>query len=538
MDVLALMTLLIYLSPNILFPEEARFLIHDGLNSNVVWYKNLAESGKLLSHSLENIPISIGGIPRGCYMSEFHLIVWIYKLLGPVLALNLTVVLIHIAAFISSRTLLKYYFVSDRNKILVPLYSLCYALLPFWTGAELSLAAMPLLLYAFLNFLYKRDRFRDWFILILFPFFSYLDFSNLFFSIGITITGVFVMIRNKQVNWKYFSALFLFALVSVIVEYRVLSMEFLYHLESNRANSFTSNLNFKGVIGTSFMHTVFGHYHAYSGQFPVILIIIIIGFIVGRYKDRIKISLLLFVIVSISVTYRLTNWKYYSDLTELMPFLAKFQLRFYVLFPLLWFIVFVITSEILLNTEKIVFKKVVLSAIAIQILLLLFGINSIDYYSNRFDENCFRYTYFNKNSKSHATFSEYFQTDFFRDLNFKQEKECYAVCIGIEPEILQYNGIKTIDGYFYYFPKKNLSRMCEINKYTGERCENQYGNRAMLKQDRDSLTSGDIEYYYNFQSLRKNIVTAIFSNVVLNSKRLIRIKSPVSKNMNVYRIAY
>ena len=36
--------LLIYLSPNLLLLESAQYK-HDNLDSNVLWYKNLAESG-------------------------------------------------------------------------------------------------------------------------------------------------------------------------------------------------------------------------------------------------------------------------------------------------------------------------------------------------------------------------------------------------------------------------------------------------------------------------------------------------------------
>src|ERR1700741_549538 len=126
----ALCILLIYLSPNIFFPAKARYLIHDNLNSNVVWYKNVAESGKMFSSSKEIIPISLSGIPRGCYPSELNILHLLYYLFGPLVAYNINIVLMHFLAFFSMYIFSRKYIFNYEKEWATVLVSLVFALLP------------------------------------------------------------------------------------------------------------------------------------------------------------------------------------------------------------------------------------------------------------------------------------------------------------------------------------------------------------------------------------------------------------------------
>jgi hypothetical protein len=97
--IVALFILGVYLSPNIFFQNEAHFLIHDNLDSNVVWYKNLIESGTLFDSNQSIVPNSLGGLPRGCYPSEFNVIILLFWIFPPLMAYNLNIILLHVVAF-------------------------------------------------------------------------------------------------------------------------------------------------------------------------------------------------------------------------------------------------------------------------------------------------------------------------------------------------------------------------------------------------------------------------------------------------------
>jgi hypothetical protein len=99
--IVALFILGIYLSPNIFFQNNAHFLIHDNLDSNVVWYKNLIESGTLFDSNQSTVPNSLGGLPRGCYPSEFNVIILLFWIFPPLMAYNLNIIILHVVAFFS-----------------------------------------------------------------------------------------------------------------------------------------------------------------------------------------------------------------------------------------------------------------------------------------------------------------------------------------------------------------------------------------------------------------------------------------------------
>jgi hypothetical protein len=46
---LSIFSLFVFFSPLFFYPQKSKFLVHDNLNSNVVWHYNLAKSGKMFS---------------------------------------------------------------------------------------------------------------------------------------------------------------------------------------------------------------------------------------------------------------------------------------------------------------------------------------------------------------------------------------------------------------------------------------------------------------------------------------------------------
>src|ERR1700722_6538021 len=108
-DALALLLLFIYLSPYIVFPTHAHFLIHDNLDSEIGWYKMIAESGLTFSSNYTVFPNLFNGIPRGCMPSELDFYTILNLLCSPLLAYFLLVILQHLIAFFGMRLLLKDY---------------------------------------------------------------------------------------------------------------------------------------------------------------------------------------------------------------------------------------------------------------------------------------------------------------------------------------------------------------------------------------------------------------------------------------------
>src|ERR1700741_927955 len=347
----ALGVLLIYLSPNLFFQEQARYLIHDNLNSNVAWYKNLAESGKMFAPSLDSVPNSLGGIPRGCYPSEYNILHLLYLVFSPLMAYNINIVLMHFIAFFSMYVFVRKYIFNYEKEWASILVSLVFALLPFWPSGGAAITSQPLLLFAFLNIWNKELNWKNWLIIFAVPFYSELVLSNLFLVVFLFGCFVVASIYKRKLNIRFILAMALFTVVSIAAEYRLFYMNFIEHFQSHReVVSGEGSLNLKGVIGVSLAHFLRGHYHFIAMQTPFILVssVLALFFATGR-KQRLIIGALLFVAYAISLILVLPGWGPVSRL--LASGSNTLNLRFYSLYPLVWFILFSYSVKVLLSRE-------------------------------------------------------------------------------------------------------------------------------------------------------------------------------------------
>ena len=100
-QIVAFLTIAIYLYP-LLDLEHLYILEFDNLDSNIVWNKILAESGKIFASNHEIIPNMMSGLPRSSYGSEFDIMLWLYYLFSPPIAYAVNEAIIHIVAFFIS----------------------------------------------------------------------------------------------------------------------------------------------------------------------------------------------------------------------------------------------------------------------------------------------------------------------------------------------------------------------------------------------------------------------------------------------------
>ena len=75
---LALLIISLYLSPLFILGENAHIRVHDNLDSNIAWYKVLANSGQLFGGVDATIPKLSMVIPRNAFGTEYSGIVWLY----------------------------------------------------------------------------------------------------------------------------------------------------------------------------------------------------------------------------------------------------------------------------------------------------------------------------------------------------------------------------------------------------------------------------------------------------------------------------
>ena len=176
-ELISIILLLVYFSP-LLFLESSKYLMHDNLDSNLVWYKNLAESGKMFANGNSIVDNMMLGIPRACYPTEWSVDHLMYLIFPAQIAYNFNYFFLHLVAFIGMRLMLKD-FVS-KSPVIYNFVALSFAFIPFWPSGYLTVAGLPFLCYALLKIFKDQSKPLHWCIILCFPFFSSLLFGNLF----------------------------------------------------------------------------------------------------------------------------------------------------------------------------------------------------------------------------------------------------------------------------------------------------------------------------------------------------------------------
>lgn len=460
---LSTILLFVFFFPLVFIPNQALFLIHDNLDSNVVWYKCLAESGLMFGTGNAIVDFTMGGIPRDCLPTEWNVERLLYYFFNAQLAYTFNYMLIHIIAFVGMRLLIKRHI--SQIPSIYNLVAIAFALLPFWPSGGLTVAGLPLLLFALLTIFKNNARVSDWLICILFPFYSSLPFGNMF---SIPLIFVFYLFLIGVKKWKFkFVHLLPFTLLtvfSIISEYRLFRLV-LQGFESNRladiANVY-SFMNIKGIIGSSAFATFLSHYHFHSiSLFIAVVSIVTIVFYISTKKPTKEIVNAIILIVCLSVFSFVMIFLNNTDVKALFgSWFPRFNIRLWVVFPIIWYIVFAFITQAIRNRNI----KLSNTILFIQVFFVLFLVYPKDYFGGRYAENVFANTLIYKHNESQK-WKEYYRVEEF-DLLKKQMPEItdqYVVRIGIIPEILQYNGLKTLEGYYSFYPIEKFNLINQID---------------------------------------------------------------------------
>jgi len=441
-----------YLAPLFVLWDNAPTLVHDNLDSNVVMFKILADSGQLFGSMNDTIPQIMNGIPRNVLGSEFNAIQWLYLLFDPYMAYVLNLTVMHITAFIGMYLLLKKYFLDNKeDKIILVGVALSFALLPFWPSGGLSVSGMPLLLYAFLNIRSKMWSIIDWTIIALFPLYSSFALAGFFIIVALGIFWFFEFIRSRKPNYPFFAAIILIVVIYCLVEYRLIYNMFfdtgyLSHRIEFRA---IDNLNLFGALKRSIGIFIFGQYHAASLQQYFIAVSVATAFLILIIKRVRYNSFLIFlgIVAIIALFYGLWQWEEIVLIRSHFVIGRTFQLdRFYFLYPLLWYLIFGLALKIIADNLKHG-RIMILLLLALQI-GLLFSVTDESYQSGGIGIFL----------SDQPSFDEFYSPDLFAEIKnaigTKNPSDYRVISIGIYPAVSQYNGFYALDSYQGNYPLK------------------------------------------------------------------------------------
>lgn len=534
---LSALVLLIYFSPLLFFPNEARFVVYDNLDTNVVWYKTLAESGLMFANGNAILDFTLGGIPRDYFTSEWSVDKLLYLFFDAQTAFSINYILTHVLAFLGLYLLLKKYV--TQEPVIYTLVSLAFALIPLRTTGGITVIGLPLLVYAFTNIFKNDNKWWDWLIVVLFPFYSSLIFGNAY---SFPLLFLFFLIGVFAKWWKFsFKGLLPFVLLGILtllVEYRMLYLLF-SGVETNRmadTHSTEKYMNIKGIIGSSVLGFVFNqrHYHALS--LPIAIVSL---FYTGYYCIKGELRRVLLPLVLMFFIFMFVFLSVFSDNVDFKEEfglnLPNINIRFWVWLPFLWYLTFAYTLRELLIDKK---RKIISVLVSFQIIYVLFLVYPRDYFGARYADNVFANTYLYSNNQEQVRWEEYYMTSEFEKIKaaIPDITDYKTVRIDILPEILQYNGLKTIEAFYVFYPIERLQIIRQIDSV--ERAESELSKRGYYRFSNrnflfyDQADNGKPKW--NWDLLRKENVKYLISYREIND--FSGADLVYSNSLKVYRI--
>lgn len=511
-----------YLSP--LFHTTFYVPAFDNLDSIVIYYKILAESGKIFAPNDAIIPNMMNGLPRSSYPGEFNVILWLYYFFEPKIAFIINEVTIHLVAFVSMFIFLKKYVVKPNRyygNIPVFIGALYFALIPYWSGAGLSIAILPLVTYSLLNIKNSNSTKWDWILIIFLPLYSSFIFLYMFYIIMAGAYLLWDILTHKTLNKPFFYALFLMGIMFLLSEYRLVQtmfsdstflshrIEFEIFFQSTLLDALTEGQVFF-LIGH--------HQHLIDLQLPFIIPIIIIGMFLSLSTKKFSKNESMVIWILIIISFSIDIWSSLLVHLYTLPLLTIYTLIIFLLtnysraIPLLLLLQIVFSMIILLtscqcieriidylpilkmlNITRITFIQPFIWGILITLSLpiyikrLKYGLPfilvlAIAQITISFNANAYSTTY----KKGYASFSEYYAENIFNNIKETLPLDnTHTVSFGLVPAVALYNGLYTVDGYStnYSLDYKHKFRKV-INNYLDIASFNTWGSKVYLLQVR------------------------------------------------------
>jgi len=435
------------LLPYFLLGPNAPVMVWDNLDSVLVSWKVLLESGSAFGTSAAVIPNLFTDLPRALYPSELSAFTVLFSLFGYYWGYVANRVLQTLVGFLGMRLLLgRHLLTAPEDRPLVLGVAVAFAVLPHWPLGGLSVAGLPLVFAAFLNLRAGVATWRDWSVLSLFPLYSSLVLVGLFLAPVLLAIIIFDACRRDKILAPL-SGLALLTLVYVAADYRL----FLFTFGSSGFVSHRTEFSVQptGVVGAirgMASIGINGSWHSHSLHRWIILPTILAGFpFVIRFRKVIPARVLSTVGVFLAIT---ILWYGLIRSGVVGPLIAESPVqlhRVHLLHPVAWYVLFAGVLASLTRASKLTRPSVAV-LLALQILV---NASNHEIVLNR----------------AEPSFAEFFAEAQFKEIEaaIGRPKQTYrVVSLGLDPMVPAFNGFYTVDGYVSNYPLEYKRAFAEV----------------------------------------------------------------------------
>jgi Protein of unknown function (DUF6044) len=439
-------------------------------------------------------------------------------------------------ALIGIFILLKRFLFKTKQLALVSLLlSFSFISLPFWPPGNLSVAGLPLFMYAFVNLKNKSKIWLSYLFIILYSFYSNFFFIGVFNSFILLIYVIYLIVK-KKINLQIIIGLLLYLFSSIISHYPLFLNEFFYGISTNRAAQEIEGCSLISSIKMMIYDFLWSHKLSHSLHTAVILpSSLIISYLIWKKKDRPIIKLIFPIwigLIIVPILYGLFYWQPMMNLYNSLNLGFRFD-RLYVFVPIIWFSLWSIL--LLWVTKNYKFGK------QITFLLIL----------SQLCINFYFYTF--RAYTQHPTFNEFTSSGQFANITKVIGNNSRVGCIGFFPAVANYNGLKTVGSFSSYYPqdfkdqfRKIIAPELQNNEELKQYFENK-GSALFLFDDEIGTSYKDqekirlintIECDLNLNELKKLNVKYLLSTVRISNSDIIQLKEMLYQNSeeDYYRI--
>ncbi|WP_101842827.1 DUF6044 family protein [Halobacillus sp. Marseille-P3879] len=446
--------LTMYLLPYFTLGGDTHIRVHDNLDSNIVWYKLLAESGHFFAGPGATLPNVINGLPRSALPSAFDAVAWLYVWLEPFTAYTISQTIMRFAAFFGMYLLLTRFVIPDWKKgWLTAGCSLAFAMLPFWPSGVLTIAGLPLAFYLFLQIRQqgKETPWYIWMTLFVVPFLSNFILSFIFF---LGIMGVFWLVEwigKKHFNLPFFIAISGMTLIYLLKNYMLLYTMFIdSSFTSHREENELGHKDLTGALDLFVDNFLNGHTHDLAVHNSIVLSVIIAAVFIAIFRGDYPTRLVLLFAATpvLSLWYAFWYWEGWRPLKDSIDLLNTFNFaRIHFFDPMIWYLCFALALVIIVKRVK--------GGVLLAFLLL--------------SAQCWNVFQLNEESKyseiNTPTFNEFYSVDLFEEIKnyIGEDPSSYRIIsVAMHPTIAQYNGFYTLDTYNNTYPLEYKHKFREI----------------------------------------------------------------------------
>lgn len=497
----------------------------DFMDSNIPWYKMLTDNHMWFGNE-GVVPMLSGISRLEFFLTEFNVYYALYMIFPAFYAMVagylLKIILSVLSAMYLGRTLLikgedrsNY----DRYKNIIVLCGLLFGIAPMYPSSDISFATLPFLL-AILYRLYHQGKKRYFIVLLFYPLFSELGTFGVFICGYLGLFWLIDAIVHRKVRWRMLGGLASLSLGYILVEYRLFYLAFFSNEASIRTEYVRSYISTNELIRTLYDNMVNGPtfanaLHKYVAL-PVCSLFLVYLFVRAIQKKNLKAFFTdpyvwIYIWIGVNAVFATVEfWDVYkSFISKISTFMHEFDIsRCIWLNTFLWYTELayaliricellrdhrsnpVVEKNVKSNQEgshedckekhqepdnreknrnKRLFRDLlgrISRPVAYLLCLanLVFILETQTFYNVAASNwEAIKRDLWGKGNPWLTTFGEYFSPDLM-----EQAKEAcgydgsYAVAFGLDPAVLEYSGIATLDGKLNYYSLAYKKEFCEL----------------------------------------------------------------------------